>query len=275
MNDVKDGLVALAAIVTVGIAVDACEADFIGWTSTVREVEGGRLVNVFAVTNSAGDRLVNVYGGGPSQPGRVSTNSPGGFLQGPGARGAFRPDGGQPWTDLDSFLTIGGGFDATSQAWSANASTLGDPGWLFAGGGGAMIDGFSALDGAPGGPTNPWTNDVPTGAGWYALAGDAAARDLASLAAVRQAYSMMGGVAHGASSAAAASGAYGVLVGQLYVADLERSMIQWRMGATIQRLNGTIQQAEFEFTVGQVPAPGGVAALVAIFAGGSRRRRRD
>lgn len=105
-------LVRLIPFTAVLICTCAASADFVGWTATARSVSGGMLVNVFAVTNSATDRLISVYGGRPSNPGFISTNSPGGFLQGAGALGAFRPDGNQSWETADSFMTIGGGFDS-------------------------------------------------------------------------------------------------------------------------------------------------------------------
>ena len=135
---------------TAAAALGACAvADFIGWTATHRATSGGTIVNVFAVTTSANDRLVNVYGGRPSNPGFITTDAPGGLLQGAGAQGAFRPDGGQSWDIPDSFLTIGGGFDASTGAWTANGATLGDPGWLYAESDGSMSDGFGTLPSSP------------------------------------------------------------------------------------------------------------------------------
>ena len=265
-----------AAPIIITAAAFACSAsaDFIGWTATHRAASGGTIVNVFAVTTSANDRLVNVYGGRPSNPGFITTDAPGGFLQGAGAQGAFRPDGSQSWDAPDSFLTIGGGFDASTGAWTANGATLGDPGWLYAESDGSMSDGFGTLPSSPA-TANPWTNAIPSGAGWYALGTGAVARSLASLSANRLPHEQAGGVRYGASSAAAAAGSFGMLVAQLFVAELHQSKIVWNMGATIRRANGTVQQGEFAFTITQVPAPG-VAALVACAGAwpAARRRRR-
>ncbi len=261
-----------APIAALGLICCSAGADFIGWTSSVRSVAGGRMVNVFAVTNSAGDRLVSVYGGRPASPGQVATNAPGGFLQGAAAQGAFQPVASQTWNDLDSFLTIGGAYDAPSDSWLVNGSTLGDPGWQFSAPGLGMSDGFSTLPTAPSGPWNPWLHSIPTGAGWYAVGSGAAALSLSPIASVRQGYALVGGVNLGASSTAAANGSFGMLVAQLFVADLEQSRIDWRMGATIRRANGTAQQGEFAFTIGHVPSPG--AAAILLLGGLTHRRRR-
>lgn len=248
----------------------AASADFVGWTSSARSVSGGTLVNVFAVTNSATDRLISVYGGRPSSPGFINTSSPGGFLQGGGSQGVFRPDGSQSWNTADSFLTIGGGLDASTGTWTASPSASGDPGWLFSTPDGSTLDGFGTLPSPPS-LLNPWTSAVPSQAGWYAVGSGATAQSLASIAAIRLPFAVVGGVRQGSSGAAAAAGSHGFLVAQLFVADLRQSVIGWNMGATIRRSNGTAQQAEFEFTITQVPTP----ACIVMFAGlrGSRRRR--
>jgi hypothetical protein len=106
----KIGFVAFlgtAAVATVA------NADFIGWTANVRNVSGGYLINVFAVTDNSTDVILNVYGGTPGTPGAgfITTNSAGGFKQGAGAQGVWAPSGSQNWTTLDSFLTVGGSFN--------------------------------------------------------------------------------------------------------------------------------------------------------------------
>ena len=70
----KIGFVAFlgtAAVATVA------NADFIGWTANVRNVSGGYLINVFAVTDNSTDVILNVYGGTAGQPsaGSITTNS--------------------------------------------------------------------------------------------------------------------------------------------------------------------------------------------------------
>ncbi len=253
------------------ICTCAASADFVGWTATARSVSGGTLVNVFAVTNSATDRLISVYGGRPSNPGFIATNSPGGFLQGAGSQGAFRPDGSQSWDAADSFLTIGGGFDSSTGTWSANSSTFGDPGWMFSSGG-PMLDGFSTLSSPPS-LVNPWTNAVPSQAGWYTVGTGATAQSLSPLSSIMMPFSTSGGIAYGSSSAAAASGMHGFMVAQLFVADLQQSVIHWNMGATIRRANGTSQQGEYAFTMTLVPGPAGIAVFLGMLGSGRRRRR--
>ncbi|MFM9144405.1 MAG: hypothetical protein ACKORL_03300, partial [Phycisphaerales bacterium] len=114
----------IAALGAASLAATA-SADFVGWTANVRTVSGGFLVNVFAVVDNSTDVLLNVAGGSPGLPsaGYVRTNSSGGFLQGTGAQSVFAPSGSQNWTTLDSFLTVGGGFNTTTNAWLGNSAT--------------------------------------------------------------------------------------------------------------------------------------------------------
>ncbi len=261
----------LPSVVLVASLSATAMADFVGWSATVRTSGSGFLVNVFAVTNSQSDVLVNVFGGTPSRPGSVTTTSPGGFLQAGGAWAVFRPTVSQDWRDADSFLTIGGGFDASTGAWTADAGSLGDPGWRFTGPNGASVDGFSVASDASSGLLNPWTSELPTSAGWYLGGSGAVARSLASLSPVRLGHTAHGGQHFGASSGAAASGQWGMLVAQLHVADLDGSFIRWNMGATIRRGNGTAHQGQFDFTV--APAPGAVAVLLMVGSLGRRRPR--
>lgn len=262
----------MIGIVATTATASHASADFIGWTASVRDVAGGHLVNIFAATSSAGDSLVSVFGGTNGNPGFATTDSAGGFLQSSGPRSTFVADAGQSWDIADSFLTIGGDFEPTTGAWSANSATIGDPAWVFVDQADNPRNGFSTLSDASAGLVNPWTNAIPTNAGWY-LAGDAsAARSLSSLGADRLSHAVSGGAHFGASSGAAAAASYGILVAQLWVADLggeAGASIQWRMGATIRRANGTVQQNVFAFTV---PAPSAAILAVAVF---PRRRRRS
>jgi hypothetical protein len=115
---------------------------------------------------------------------------------------------------------------------------------------------------------------VPSQAGWYTVGAGASAQSLSPLSSIMMPFSTSGGIAYGSSSAAAASGAYGFMVAQLFVADLQQSMIEWNMGATIRRANGTSQQGEYAFTMTFVPAPAGIAAFLLGLLGSGRRRRR-
>jgi hypothetical protein len=261
-----------AAVAASGLAA-AAQADFIGWTASVRSVAGGSLINVFAVTNSSTDVLLNVYGGTVGQPsaGFISTSSAGGFLQGAGAQGVWAPSGSQNWTTLDSFLTVGGGFNTTTQAFTGNGSTQGDPPWNVTytdvdTGEATTVNAFNTASNESG-FTNPYLNSVPATGGFFIAGTSSPARNLSVLGASRLTYSDVGGVNTGASSAAAASAGFGMMVGQFYVTDVNLS---WRMGASMRRSDNSVSQGVFEFVI---PAPGAIALLgVAGLSAGRRRR---
>ena len=256
-----------AAVAASGLAA-AAQADFIGWTASVRSVAGGSLINVFAVTNSSTDVLLNVYGGTVGQPsaGFISTSSAGGFLQGAGAQGVWAPSGSQNWTTLDSFLTVGGGFNTTTQAFTGNGSTQGDPPWNVTytdtdTGEETTVNAFNTPSNESG-FTNPYLNNIPATGGFFIAGTSSPARNLASLGANRSA----------SSNAAAAAATFGMLVGQFYVAQNTVSeMVKFtNMGATLRRSDNSLSQAAFSVTV---PAPGALALLgVAGLASGRRRR---
>jgi len=262
----KTSVIATAA--TAFIATIA-SADFVGWTSTVRTVSGGYIVNVFAATNNSTDFILNVYGGTAGQPsaGSITTNSAGGFLQGAGALGVWAPSGSQNWTTLDSFLTIGGSLNTTTNAFTGNSSTAGDPPWNVTytdtdTGEETSVNAFNTPSNASG-FTNPYLNNIPATGGFFIAGTSSPARNLASLGANRAQ----------SSNAAAAAATFGMLVGQFYVAQNTVSeMVKFtNMGATLRRSDSTLSQAAFSVTVA-VPAPGALALLgVAGFA--SRRRR--
>ena len=245
----------------------AASADFVGWTSSVRSVSGGYLVNIFAATNNSSDVILNVYGGTVGQPsaGSITTNSAGGFLQGAGAQGVWAPSGSQNWTTLDSFLTIGGGFNTTSQAFLGNGNTAGDPPWNVSytdtdTGEETTVNAFNTPSNASG-FENPYLNNIPATGGFFIAGTSSPARNLASLGAARNA----------SSNAAAAAASFGMLVGQFYVAQLSSEAVKFtNMGATLRRSDSTLSQAAFNVTV---PAPGALALLgVAGLASGRRRR---
>ena len=252
----------------------AASADFVGWTSSVRTVNGGFLVNIFAATNNSSDVILNVYGGTPGQPsaGSITTNSVGGFKQGAGAQGVWAPSGSQNWTTLDSFLTVGGGFNTTTQAFTGNGSTQGDPPWNVTytdvdTGEATTVNAFNTASNESG-FTNPYLNSVPATGGFFIAGTSSPARNLSVLGASRLTYSDVGGVNTGASSAAAASAGFGMMVGQFYVTDLSLS---WRMGASMRRSDNSVSQGVFEFSI--VPAPGAIALLGVAGLSASRRRR--
>jgi len=251
-----------------GLALaSAASADFVGWTSSVRTVSGGYLVNIFAATNSSSDVILNVYGGTAGQPsaGSITTNSAGGFLQGAGAQGVWAPSGSQNWTTLDSFLTVGGGFNSTSQTFLGNGSTAGDPPWNVTytdtdTGEETTVNAFSTASNESG-FTNPYLNNIPATGGFFIAGTSSPARSLASLGASRNV----------SSNAAAGSATFGMLVGQFYVSQAVTEAVKFtNMGATLRRSDATLSQAAFNISV--IPAPGALALLgVAGFA--SRRRR--
>ena len=255
----KIGFVAFlgtAAVATVA------NADFIGWTANVRNVSGGYLINVFAVTDNSTDVILNVYGGTPGTPGAgfITTNSAGGFKQGAGAQGVWAPSGSQNWTTLDSFLTIGGSLNTTTNAFTGNGSTAGDPPWNVTytdtdTGEETSVNAFNTPSNASG-FENPYLNNIPATGGFFIAGTSSPARSLATLT---------NRVA--SSSAAAAAASFGMMVAQLYVTDLD---LAWKMGATLRRSNSTTSQGTFEFVI---PAPGAIALMgVAGLTAGRRRR---
>ena len=268
----------IAAFGAASLAASA-SADFIGWTSNVRTVSGGYLVNVFAVVDNSTDVLLNVAGGSPGLPtaGYVRTNSSGGFLQGTGTLSVFAPSGSQNWTTLDSFLTVGGGFNTTTNAWLGNGATQGDPPWNVTytdtdTGEATTVSSFNTQDNASG-FTNPNTSSIPATAGWFIAGSTSPARSLASLGAARNAFGTAGGINYGASSAAAASAANGFLVAQLFVTELGGTkFIDWKMSATLRRTDGSTSNASFQMRIGDIPAPGALA-LLGLAGVASRRRR--
>jgi len=260
----KTRFVNVLGLGAVAAATSVASADFVGWTSSIRSVSGGYLVNVFAATNNSADVILNVYGGTAGQPsaGSITTNSAGGFLQGAGAQGVWAPSGSQNWTTLDSFLTIGGSLNTTTNAFTGNGSTAGDPPWNVTytdtdTGEATSVNAFNTASNESG-FTNPYLNSVPATGGFFIAGTSSPARSLATLT---------NRVA--SSSAAAAAASFGMMVAQLYVTDLD---LAWKMGATLRRSNSTTSQGTFEFTI-PVPAPGAIALLgVAGLTAGRRRR---
>ena len=241
-------------------------ASFVGWTSTVRSVAGGSLVNVFAVVDDSTDALVSVYGSNAQSPnaGYVTTNAVGGFLQGAGAQGLWVASGSQSWTTLDSFLSAGGSFNSTTGTFFGTSSTLGDPSWNVTyfdtdTNENTTINAFGAASNSSG-FTNPYINSVPALAGYFLPGGTSSpARSLASIASIRAT----------SSNASSAAGQFGMMIGQFYVAGTGWT-IDLKLGATIKRANGSVSQDTFLLTV---PTPGALALLATAGMVGARRRR--
>jgi hypothetical protein len=265
----KTRFVNVLGLGAVAAATSVASADFVGWTSSVRTVSGGYLVNIFAATNNSTDVILNVYGGTAGQPsaGSITSNSAGGFLQGAGAQGVWAPSGSQNWTTLDSFLTIGGSLNTTTNAFTGNGSTAGDPPWNVTytdtdTGEETSVNAFNTPSNASG-FENPYLNNIPATGGFFIAGTSSPARSLASLGAARNV----------SSNAAATAASFGMLVGQFYVSQAASEAVKFtNMGATLRRSDSTLSQAAFSLTVDLVPAPGALALLgVAGFA--SRRRR--
>ena len=255
----------LAAPLAIGLIAGSASADFLGWTANVRSAtDGGYLVNVFAVTSSASDKLYNVYGSNPSSPnaGYIRTTSTGGFLQGTGTQSVFAAEEGQNWNNLDSFLTISSYLNGAD--WLADSATIGDASWNVTYTTLANIpktvNSFSVRSGSANNLAfiNPNTNSVPATAGFYLAGSSAEAVSLASLT---------NRVA--SSTPDAAAGTLGIMVAQLHMSELN---LDWKMGATIGRGNGTADQKTFSLQI--VPAPGAVAllAISGLLSGAHRRR---
>ena len=254
----------LIALCSAGALASAASADFLGWTSNVRSVSGGYLVNVFAVTDNSTDVLLNVFGGtvGTANAGFITTNSAGGFLQSD-ANPVFAPASSQSWTTLDSFLTVGGSLNTSTGLWTANASTQGDPPWNVTYfdtdlGENVTVNSFNTTSNGSG-FTNPNAASIPATAGWFVAGSSSPARSLAGLTGRTV-----------SSGAAAASGTLGMMVAQLFVAELDASkVINWKMGATLRRTDGSTSSGTFQMTI---PAPGALA-LLAVGGLAARRRR--
>lgn len=258
--------IAVPTVLLCSAIASTAQASFVGWTSTVRSVAGGTLINVFAVVDNSGDVMLSVYGSNAQSPnaGFVTTTAAGGFIQGAGAEGLWAPNSSQSWTTLDSFLTVGGGFNTTTGTFFGNGATSGDPSWNVSFQNSVTGDPDTAnAFGTPSnaeGFTNPYTSTIPALAGFFLPGGSSsAARDLSSLAGIRSA----------SSNATAAAGTFGMMIGQFYVAGSGWTF-DLKLGATIRRASGTISQDTFTLTV---PTPGAVALLgVAGLTAGRRRR---
>ena len=203
-----------ATVAASGALAPGVAADFVGWTVTSRSVPGGYLINVFAVTNSSSDVLLNVFGGSAGSPsqGTIGGCPTSAFIHGPGSQATFAPAGSQSWTTLDSFLTIGGGLNTTTDAWTANGQTVISFG-------------------------SEWTTQIPPNPGWYLAGMSSPARNLSSLGAIRI----------GSSSAAASASSFGMLVAQLHVTT---PFLRWQnMGASMRRVDNSLSQGVYSLNV--------------------------
>jgi MYXO-CTERM domain-containing protein len=261
--------IAVPAVLLCSALASTTQASFVGWTSTVRLVAGGSLINVFAVVDNSGDVLLSVYGSNAQSPnaGYVTTTSAGGFIQGSGlGQGLWKATTNQSWTTLDSFLTVGGSYNTTTGVFLGNSATNGDPSWNVsyfntASGETAIANAFGTENGD--GFTNPYTSTIPALAGFFLDGGNSSpARSLAGLAGIR----------YTSSNATAAAGSFGMMIGQFYVAGVAGNnwTFDLKLGATVRRASGSVSQDTFTLTV---PAPGAVALLAVAGLTAGRRRR--
>jgi hypothetical protein len=253
------------------LIASSATADVVGLMANLRTVSGGYLVNVFAVTDNASDGLTSISGG---QTGLIRAIG-GNFIQGNATVGSttqavWKPTGtstsaAQSWTTLDSFLTVGGGYNTSTGIYAANGGTLGDPSWNAPGpldeeGNPTVLSGFST----PSFPgfDNPFLNVIPPTAGWFIVGFYSPARTLAGIT---------NRIA--ATSDAALQGEFGFMLAQFYVPP-ETTAIEFNnMRPWVRRLDGSGHSQILSLTI-TVPAPGAIVLLG--IAGMSRsRRRRD
>ena len=259
-----------AALIGASMLTSAASGQVLGLMATSRlQSDGNYLVNVWVVAGASTNTLTSVCG---CQIGSITTNAFGGFRQGAGTQGVWAPAGSQNWNTLDSFLTVGGSLNTTTGVWTANGNTQGDPPWNVNYfdtdlGKTVSVNAFNTPSNASG-FENRLTNNVPTYGGWFIAGTSSPARNLAGLT----------GRTYSSSEAAASSNA-GMMVAQLYVSELSIAggrelgkVIEWKMSATVRRLDGSTSNASFQFVIGEVPAPGALAILG--LAGLAARRRR-
>jgi hypothetical protein len=241
----------LAALLT-----STAQADLSGRGATVRGVSSGALINIFLTTNSASDELLSV------DFASFSTNSVGGFLQGSGTQSVYAPSGNQSWTTQDSFLTVGGGLDPSSGAWTGNAASVGNTAWNVTYqdsiAGTTTVSAFSTPSNGTG-FANPFVNTVPVGAGWNLAGGASPARSLSGLQQIWWGW-----------AGPPVSAQYGFMIAQLHVQEFgwPQRWVNASVTATVRRSDGTTMTASYFVTV---PGPSGAGLLLGL---AFRRRRR-
>jgi hypothetical protein len=271
------GAVGAASFATVAsmFVASAASAQVLGLTATTRlQSDGNYLVNVWVVVGSSTNVLTSVSGG---QTGSITTNAVGGFRQGAGTQGVWAPAGSQNWNTLDSFLTGGGGFLTSSNSWTANSNTAGDPNWNV-----TYFDtdleenqvanAFNTPSNGSG-FTNPYINTVAPAGGWSLPGGtNSPARSLATLTALGR----QNADAQGQAAGSAAAGTFGIMIAQFYVSGQTASgagakiffnNMRVFLGSTDNRLIES-----FAIDVVPIPAPGAVALLGLAGLAGRRRR---
>jgi hypothetical protein len=264
------------ATAAAAFATGTASAQVLGLTATTRlQSDGNYLVNVWVVVGSSTNVLTSVSGG---QIGSITTNAVGGFRQGAGTQGVWAPAGSQNWNTLDSFLTGGGGFLTSSNSWTGNSNTVGDPNWNVTYFDTDLeenqtINAFNNASNASG-FTNPYGNGAtaiaPAG-GWNLPGGtNSPARSLATLTALGR----QNADAQGQAAGSAAAGTFGIMIAQLYVSGQTASGAGAKIFFNNMRvfLGNTDNRLIESFVLLHIPAPGAIALLgIARLAGGRRR----
>ena len=266
------GATSFATVASMFVASSA-SAQVLGLTATSRlQSDGNYLVNVWAVAGASTNFLTSVSGG---QTGSITTNAVGGFRQGAGTQGVWAPVGSQNWNTLDSFLTGGGGFLTSSNSWTANGNTAGDPNWNV-----TYFDtdleenqvanAFNTASNANG-FTNPYLNTVAPAGGWSLPGGtNSPARSLATLTALGR----QNADAQGQAAGSAAGGNSGIMIAQFHVSGQTAGGVNAKIFFNNMRvfLGSTDNRVIESFAIDIVPAPGAVALLGLAGLAGRRRR---
>jgi hypothetical protein len=263
------GTVGAASFATVAsmFVASAASAQVLGLTATSRlQSDGNYLVNVWVVVGSSSNVVTSVSGG---ETGSITTNAVGGFRQGAGTQGVWAPAGSQNWNTLDSFLTGGGGFLTSSNSWTANSNTAGDPNWNV-----TYFDtdleenqvanAFNTPSNGSG-FTNPYINTVAPAGGWSLPGGtNSPARSLASLTNRQNA---------NVTGQNAAAGTFGMMIAQFYVSGQTATGLDAQIFFNNMRvfMGSADNQVISQFTI-NIPAPGAVALLGLAGLAGRRRR---
>jgi hypothetical protein len=277
------GVLGAASFATVAsmFVASAASAQVLGLTATTRlQTDGNYLVNVWAVTgayviptppSTAANAVISVSGG---QNGSITTNAVGGFRQGTGTQGVWAPAGAQNWNTLDSFLTVGGSFLTSSQSWTANTNTGGDPNWNVSyfdtsTEEQATANAFNTPSNSDNGFINPYITSVAPAGGWVLPGGTSSiARSLALLTNRQNAD------AAGQAAGSAAAGSNGVMIAQFYVSGTTSTGAEAKIffnGMRVFLAGGLDARTIDTFTI-NIPAPGAVALLGLAGLAGRRRR---
>jgi hypothetical protein len=159
---------------------------------------------------------------------------------------------------------VGGGFSTTTNNFTGNAGTTGEPNWNI------PFDGtptstFSTPSDPEGGFENPYLNSCPTAPGYFLVGASSPARSLASIASASRI---------AATSTAARNGSFGFMIAQFYVSsalDTASESINFDNMRVFFRTGGT-EAGDANFGVFTIPAPGAVALIGLAGLAGRRRR---